>query len=97
MLTERIRWATAFKALIVMPIVFSTTASALVWATIFDNSPQIGAVNAAVLTVSDWFNAPGAYPVSTAAGQTVADLVGSNAHAKKNNTIISTSSARAGG
>ena len=46
-LTERIRWATAFKALIVMPIVFSTTASALVWATIFDNSPQIGAVNAA--------------------------------------------------
>jgi alpha-glucoside transport system permease protein len=27
-LTERIRWATAFKALIVMPIVFSTTASA---------------------------------------------------------------------
>jgi len=97
-LTERIRWATAFKALIVMPIVFSTTASALVWATIFDNSPQIGAVNAAVLTVSDWFNPPGAYPVSAAAGQTVADLVGSNAHAKKSsNSIVSISSARAGG
>ncbi|MGP8009924.1 MAG: ABC transporter permease subunit [Acidimicrobiales bacterium] len=96
-LTERIRWATAFKALIVMPIVFSTTASALVWATIFDNSPQIGAVNAAVLTVSDWFNSPGAYPVSTTAGQTVADLVGSNAHATKNSTIVSNSSARADG
>jgi alpha-glucoside transport system permease protein len=96
-LTERIRWATAFKALIVMPIVFSTTASALVWATIFDNSPQIGAVNAAVLTVSDWFNPPGAYPVSAAAGQTVADLVGSNAHAKKNGSIVSNSSAQAGG
>jgi alpha-glucoside transport system permease protein len=95
-LTERIRWATAFKALIVMPIVFSTTASALVWATIFDNSPQIGAVNAAALTISDWFNAPGAYPVSTTAGQTVADLVGSNSRAEKN-SIISTSSARAGG
>jgi alpha-glucoside transport system permease protein len=96
-LTERIRWATAFKALVVMPIVFSTTASALVWATLFDNSPQIGAVNAAVLTVSDWFNAPGAYPVSTTAGQTVADLVGSNSRAGKDNTIVSTSSARAGG
>jgi alpha-glucoside transport system permease protein len=96
-LTERIRWATAFKALVVMPIVFSTTASALVWATIFDNSPQIGAVNAAVLTVSDWFNAPGAYPVSTTAGQTVADLVGSDSRAGKGNTIVSTSSARAGG
>ena len=96
-LSERIRWATAFKALIVMPIVFSTTASALVWATLFDNSPQIGAVNAAVLTVSDWFNPPGAYPVSTSAGQTVSDLVGSNAHAEKNKSIVSNSSARAGG
>jgi alpha-glucoside transport system permease protein len=96
-LTERIRWATAFKALVVMPIVFSTTASALVWATIFDNSPQIGAVNAAALTVSDWFNPPGAYPISTTAGQTVADLVGSNSRAEKNSTIVSISSARAGG
>jgi alpha-glucoside transport system permease protein len=96
-LTERIRWATAFKALIVMPIVFSTTASALVWATIFDNSPQIGAVNAATLAVSDWFNPPGAYPVSTGAGQSVADLVGSNAHAEKSRGIVSISSARAGG
>lgn len=96
-LTERIRWATAFKTLIVMPIVFSTTASALVWATIFDNSPKIGAVNAAVLTVSDWINPPGAYPVSTTAGQTVADLVGSNSRAVKNTSIESISSARAGG
>ena len=96
-LTERIRWATAFKALIVMPIVFSTTASALVWATIFDNSPQIGAVNAAALTISDWFNAPGAYPVSTTAGQTVADLVGSNSRAVKNTSLISLSTAKAGG
>ena len=96
-LSERIRWSTAFKALIVMPIVFSTTASALVWATIFDNSPQIGAVNAAVLAVSDWFNAPGAYPVSTTAGQTVGGLIGSNAHLKKNSSIVSNASARAGG
>jgi len=96
-LTERIRWATAFKALVVMPIVFSTTASALVWATMLDNSPQIGVVNAAVLTVSDWFNPPGAYPVSASAGQTVAELVGSNAHAEKNSGIVSNSSARAGG
>jgi alpha-glucoside transport system permease protein len=96
-LTERIRWATAFKALVVMPIVFSTTASALVWATIFDNSPQIGAVNAAALAVSDWFNPPGAYPISTTAGQTVSDLVGSNSRAEKNSTIRSITSARAGG
>jgi hypothetical protein len=58
-LTERIRWATAFKAIIVMPIVFSTTASALVWRTIFDLDPHVGVVNAIEQTVSDWFSTPG--------------------------------------
>ncbi|HTW98580.1 MAG TPA: ABC transporter permease subunit, partial [Acidimicrobiales bacterium] len=74
-LSERIRWSTAFKAIIVMPIVFSTTASALVWAAIFsDQQPQIGVVNALVQTVSDWFNPPGLYPVNSSAGQTVSAL-----------------------
>jgi alpha-glucoside transport system permease protein len=77
-LTERIRWATAFKAIIVMPIVFSTTASALVWRTIFDLDPHIGVVNAIEQTVSDWFRTPGAYPLNTAIGQTTASLASFN-------------------
>ena len=88
-LTERIGWATVFKTIIVMPIVFSTTASALVWAEIFTNSqPQIGAVNALIETVSDWFNPPGLYPISSSAGQTVAGLASYGLHPGASNTLI---------
>jgi alpha-glucoside transport system permease protein len=73
-LTERIRWSTAFKSIIFMPIVFSLTASALIWRAVFDLDPHIGMVNAAVQTVSDLVNPPGPYPVDTSAGQTVAGL-----------------------
>lgn len=75
-LTERIRWSTAFKAIIVMPVVFSATTSALVFRTIFDISPNIGVVNAVIQTVGDWVRSPGAYPTSTI-GQPVSALVAS--------------------
>jgi alpha-glucoside transport system permease protein len=94
-LTERIRWATAFKTIIVMPIVFSTTASALVWASIFDINPHVGAVNAAVEAVSDWFNPPGAYAVNTSQGLTVASLASYDL-AGKNGGLVSTSAVSPG-
>jgi alpha-glucoside transport system permease protein len=98
LLTERIGWATVFKTIIVMPIVFSTTASALVWAEIFTNSqPQIGAVNAFLETVSDWFNPPGLYPITSSAGQTVAGLASYGLHPGKSNTLVSSSTVHPGG
>ena len=45
-LTERIRWATAFKTIIFLPVVFSVTASSMVFAQIFDSNPQVGVANA---------------------------------------------------
>lgn len=89
-LTERIRWATAFKTVIFMPIVFSTTASGLVWAAIFDINPHVGAVNAAIQAVSDWVNPPGAYPVSSSAGQTVASLAAYDLKKGPGNSLVST-------
>jgi alpha-glucoside transport system permease protein len=38
-LTERIRWATAFKTIIFLPVVFSVTASSMVFAQIFQFKP----------------------------------------------------------
>jgi alpha-glucoside transport system permease protein len=73
-LSERIRWSTAFKTVIFMPIVFSLTASAMVWRVVFDLDPHVGMVNAFTQTVSGLVNPPGAYPVDTSAGQTVAAL-----------------------
>ena len=90
-LTARIRWSTAFKAIIVMPIVFSTTASALVWRTIFDLNPNVGIVNALEQTVSDWFRSPGAYPLNTAIGQTTASLASFNVTGGPGGSLLSKS------
>jgi alpha-glucoside transport system permease protein len=95
-LTERIRWSTAFKAIIFMPIVFSATASALIWRTIFDLDPHVGMVNAAVQTASDWVNPPGLYPVNTSAGQTVAALASTGLSPGASGSLQSTSTAAAG-
>jgi alpha-glucoside transport system permease protein len=93
-LAERIRWSTAFKAVIVMPVVFSATTSALVFRTIFDIDPHVGVVNAVIQTVGDWFQPPGAYPTS-AAGQPVSALVASGVRVS-NGGLISTDTVRAG-
>jgi alpha-glucoside transport system permease protein len=95
-LTERIRWSTAFKAIIFMPIVFSTVASALIWRAIFDLDPHVGMVNAAVQTASDWVNPPGLYPVDTSAGQSVAALASTGLAPGPSGSLQSTSTAAAG-
>jgi alpha-glucoside transport system permease protein len=96
-LTERIRWSTAFKTVIFMPIVFSATASALVWRTIFDLDPHIGMVNATIQTVSDWFNSPGLYPVNTSAGQTVGALAATGVQAGSGGSLQTSGTVSAGG
>lgn len=95
-LTERIRWSTAFKTIIFMPIVFSATASALIWRTIFDLDPHVGMVNAAVQTASDWVNPPGLYPVNASAGQTVAGLASTGLSPGASGSLQSSSTAAAG-
>ncbi len=93
-LAERIRWSTAFKAIIVMPVVFSATTSALIFRTIFDISPKIGVANALIQTVGDWVRPPGAYPTSTT-GQSVSALVASGVKVKDGG-LISTSTVGSG-
>jgi alpha-glucoside transport system permease protein len=95
-LTERIRWSTAFKTIIFMPIVFSAVASALIWRTIFDLDPHVGMVNAAVQTVSDWVNPPGLYPVNVSAGQTAAALASTGLSPGPSGSLQSSSTAAAG-
>ena len=95
-LSERIRWSTAFKTIIFMPIVFSATASALVWRTIFDLDPHIGIVNAAIQTASDWVNPPGFYPVDTSTGQTVSSLAATGVSPGPKDSLQSSSTVSAG-
>jgi alpha-glucoside transport system permease protein len=94
-LSERIRWATAFKTVIFLPIVFSVTASSLVFTQIFQLDPHVGVLNAIVQTAEDWFNPPGAYPLS--AGQTAASLATSGVVAGPHGTLESSTAVKAGG
>jgi alpha-glucoside transport system permease protein len=96
-LTERIRWGTAFKTVIFMPIIFSATASGLVWRTIFDLDPHVGLVNATAQTISNWISPPGLYPVDAAAGQSVAGLAATGLRAGPSGTLLSSSTVAAGG
>jgi len=93
-LSEHIRWVTAFKTVIFLPIVFSVTASSLVFTQIFQLDPHVGVFNAIIETVEDWFHPPGAYPL--AAGQTAASLATSGVVAGPHGTLESSASVSAG-
>jgi len=95
-ITERIRWATAFKTVVFMPIAFSMTASGLVWNSIMSIDPHVGILNATLETASDWFSPPGLYPVNTSAGQTVASLAAFGLRSGPGSTLVSTASVSPG-
>jgi alpha-glucoside transport system permease protein len=95
-LTERIRWSTAFKTVVFMPIVFSATASALIWRAVFDLDPHIGMVNAGIQTISDAFNPPGLYPIDTSAGQSLSTLTSTNLGSGAGGALQSTNTVSSG-
>jgi alpha-glucoside transport system permease protein len=73
-LTERIRWAVAFKAIVFMPMAISLFATGVIWHVMYIKDPSQGAVNAAIGAVKSWVSPAGA--LSSAAPSTPA-LTGS--------------------
>jgi alpha-glucoside transport system permease protein len=59
-LTERIRWAVAFKTVVFMPMAISLFATGVIWHVMYIKDPSQGAVNAGVGAVRSWFVSPGA-------------------------------------
>jgi alpha-glucoside transport system permease protein len=59
-LTERIRWAVAFKTVVFMPMAISLFATGVIWHVMYIKDPSQGAVNAGVGAVKSWFSPPGA-------------------------------------
>ena len=96
-LTERIRWGTAFKTIVFMPLVFSATAAGLTWASIFFNDPHTGVVNAAIQGASNAINPPGLYPVDTSAGESVGALAATGVESGSGGTLQSKTTVTAGG
>ena len=61
-LTERIRWSVAFKTVVFMPMAISLFAAGVIWRVMYQEDPQIGAVNAGLRAVHDAFKPPGPLP-----------------------------------
>src|SRR4051812_17547255 len=72
-LTERIRWSTAFKTVVFMPMAISLFAAGVIWRLMYNQDPTLGTVNAVEKVFHDAFTTPG--PL-TAANPSTTTLVG---------------------
>ncbi len=65
-LLEKLRWKAAFRLIIFMPMAISMLAAGVIFRSMFQENPQLGTVNAALVAVdsvfSDAANYPGANP-----------------------------------
>lgn len=76
-LTERIRWSTAFKLIVFMPMAVSLMAAGVIFRLVYEENPDKGLANAVLTTVHDTFSSSQGYPEarpregdqSTVAGQ----------------------------
>ena len=60
-LTERVRWATAFTTIIFAPMAVSLFASGVIWRIVYETDPSRGLLNSAIATVADALHPPGLY------------------------------------
>src|SRR5205085_3858515 len=51
-LTERVRWAVAFKTVVFLPMAISAFATGVTWRIMYQQDPDLGAINALGKTVS---------------------------------------------
>jgi alpha-glucoside transport system permease protein len=73
-LTERIVWSTAFKISVFMPLAISAFAVGIIWRIMYQQDPDIGAINAGIATIKGEFASEG---VLTQASPSTNDLTGS--------------------
>ncbi|MFJ3445111.1 ABC transporter permease subunit [Streptomyces sp. NPDC086081] len=65
-LVEKVRWATAFKLLLFMPMAVSFLAAGIIFRLAYDEDPDKGVLNAAVVSVHDAFKEQSSYPTARA-------------------------------
>ncbi|MFI1444735.1 carbohydrate ABC transporter permease [Streptomyces fructofermentans] len=61
-LTERVRWSTAFKLVIFMPMAISMLAAGIIFRLVYEAEPDQGVANAVVVGVHDTFAESSVYP-----------------------------------
>jgi alpha-glucoside transport system permease protein len=58
-LTERVRWAVAFKTVVFLPMAISAFATGVTWRIMYQQDPSVGAINALGKTVAGVFSPAG--------------------------------------
>jgi alpha-glucoside transport system permease protein len=61
-LTERVRWSVAFKTVVFLPMAISAFATGVTWRIMYQQDPNIGAVNALGRVAVDAVSSPGVLP-----------------------------------
>jgi alpha-glucoside transport system permease protein len=61
-LAERVRWQTAFKLAVFMPMAISFLAAGVIFRLVYEREPDRGLANAVVTSVVDAVRSPGEYP-----------------------------------
>ncbi|RNE62172.1 ABC transporter permease subunit [Cryobacterium tepidiphilum] len=61
-LLDKIKWSTAFKLIIFMPMAISMLAAGVIFRTMFQENPNLGVVNAALVGINSVFGDDAAYP-----------------------------------
>ncbi|AXH98108.1 sugar ABC transporter permease [Ornithinimicrobium avium] len=61
-LTERVRWGTAFKLIVFMPMAISFLAAGIIFRVVYERDPQVGLANAVVTGVYEVFTQQASYP-----------------------------------
>ena len=70
---EKVRWSVAFKTVVFLPMAISAFATGVTWRIMYQQDPNLGAVNALTRSVSNVFSPPGvlsqAFPSTSALQQ----------------------------
>ncbi|MEU7107837.1 sugar ABC transporter permease [Streptomyces sp. NPDC046215] len=61
-LTERVRWGTAFKLVVFMPMAISMLAAGIIFRLVYEQNPERGVANAMWVGIHDTFSEPAPYP-----------------------------------
>ncbi|MFD9218914.1 carbohydrate ABC transporter permease [Streptomyces sp. NPDC060064] len=65
-LTEKVRWATAFKLVLFLPMAVSFLAAGIIFRLVYEEDPDRGVLNAVAVGVHDAFDDRSAYPTARA-------------------------------
>lgn len=70
-LTERIRFATAFKVAVFVPMAISFLSAGVIWRVVYEQEPARGLANAVLRGTIDVFRSPGPYPGARPSDETL--------------------------